>query len=77
MYNITASGTQVLDSVLLRVSVTETDDLGRTSVLFTVQRCEDIGTPETEPETLERFLDQVSIGLSRALSVRWDGSTAP
>lgn len=67
MYNITVTGLQVLDSAHLHVSVSETNDLGTTETLFYVKVQADDNPTLTEAYSLERFLDQVVLGLSRAL----------
>lgn len=67
MYNMTVHAMQVLDSAHIHVSVTETNDLGTTETLFSVKSRADDVSDLTEAYSLERFLDQVVHGLSRAL----------
>lgn len=77
MYNISVHGQQALSFTLLSVSVTETDDMGTTQVLFTVQDAAGDRSPDYEPGSLEEFLEQVVVCLSRALSTPHPGSSAP
>lgn len=75
MYNLSLHVQQVLNFSLLSVSVTETDDLGNTHVLFTCQGSADDRDPHQDRSELEVFLDQASLGLSRLLSGPQDGSS--
>ena len=71
MYNINVHGSQVHDLALLSISVSETDDTGVTQVLFTTTEANDSRNPALPSYSLERFLEQVVVGLSSALAVRW------
>lgn len=69
MYNMTVNAIQIQDSAHIHVSVTETEDTGTTETLFTVKSLAQDASDDSEAYSLERFLDQVVHGLSRALRV--------
>ena len=77
MYNMAVHCQQVLTATVLSVSVTETDDAGNTHVLFTCQGSADDRNFQLEVASLEEFLDQSVLGLSRALSTTHHGSSGP
>ena len=73
MYSLTVSAHQAFGMALIHVSLSETDDTGATHVLSTVTHAADDRFPHLAWCSLEEFLDQACVGLSRVLSSVQDG----
>lgn len=69
MYNLNLHAHQSMTSTLVFVSVSETDEDHHTEQVFTSNAWCSTEIPGEDPSNLETFLEQVTAGLVKALSI--------
>lgn len=68
MYNLSVNAIQRIDGATILVSLSETDDVGRTHHVAEFRRDENAEFPSLERYSLEEFLEHVLVALVNSLS---------